>query len=297
MAHKMPRTNRSGGKLALFEVLQAAGGDADSPPPSPAEVGDRRSRPASPPAPERGPRVGDATLQPNPMHAANSPTHNAIGPLGRARAAEAHRHGGLLSLSADPSSGRLGLSASYGGAALLAAAGVGVVGLGFLLGRVTGGGGDAPQVASATMPEVMDVTPASLANVAPPAARLAQTDTAVAATDTPLPSARPSDPAGADGPRVGGRNYVLVQSYHKSELDRAEATVAALRAAGVGATIERDIPGWSTRLCVFGTRGFERITQNPEYQAYVGKLLEVSRRHERDSLIKRFKPQAVRWDR
>ena len=296
MAHKMPRTNRSGGKLALFEVLQAAGGDADSPPPSPAEVGDRLHRPASPPVPDRGPRVGDATLQPNPMQPAHPVSHNAIGPLGRARAVEA-RQGGLLSLSADPASGRLGVSASYGGAALLVAAGAGVVGLGFLLGRVTGGGSDPSRVASATMPEVMDVTPASLANAAPPAARLARSDSAVATTLTPLPAVASPDPAGSDGPRVGGRNYVLVQSYSKSELDRAEATVAALRSAGIGATIERDIPGWSTRLCVFGTRGFERITKNPEYQAYVGKLLEVSRRHERDSLIKRFKPQAVRWDR
>ena len=197
------------------------------------------------------------------------------------------------SLPAAASSASPGLPAGVVAAAAAAVALVGLIGLGFVAGRLTAPA--APQAAAddsapITMPEVLGVPPAGPQRSVTPAAgvalaRLEPTDTAAVV---------PTKPAASAG-RTDGLNYVLFQSYHQSESDRAEATVAALRKAGVGATVERGVPGWGRRLAVVGTDGFERITKNAGYAEYLARARAVGKTASRDRRIKSFDPLPIRW--
>jgi cell division septation protein DedD len=220
-----------------------------------------------------------------PVANAHPPHHNA-----HAAARPVSGRSGL-GIAQDPATGRIRFDATpvsliVAGTSLLL-----IVVLGFALGRWTAPAGVAEAEPD---PSVLDVARPA---VPAPTGRVAQSTANVVSTITPQASDPAPPPAVEPGQRINGMNYVLVQSYAKSERDRAEATVAAIRAAGLGATIEENIPGWSSRLCVFGTKPFERVTSNPEFDRYEAQLMAVSERHRRNNLIKRFDPHPVQWGR
>ena len=257
-----PKIGIGGGKLAMFEVLQGNAQDAASSHDAPAIAGARPREAAPAPSFSQPPAVSSAYT--SMQQAEPAPRGSGFG--------------GAIVL----------------GVSLLA---IGVGATAFFVGRLSA---DSPadNVAAAAdldqpMPEVLGVGGQPVLRTSVPAAS--------ADTEESVTLAAPSaDVAAALSSRVkrsAGRNYVLIQSYAKSERAGAEATVAALHSAGIGATIETDIKGWPNRLCVFGTEAFDYQKNNPVYQQYVANVLRVGRTASKDRLIKRFDPQAVQWGR
>lgn len=104
-----------------------------------------------------------------------------------------------------------------------------------------------------------------------------------------------------DGTRINGLNYIVVQSYPLSEMALAEDAAKLLKEKGVNCTIEQGVSGWSNRWYnVVGTRGFERIRNNPEYDAYKAKIVQISsefaRKGEGKSKFKEFAPLPTKWN-
>lgn len=280
---KTARPRIGGGKLALFEVLQTKGGPDAAPTPD-GPVPSKSADVAPPPAPARS----QATSTPGAM-----PTHsfNSAAASHAASHQPPRRDGGF-----DAGAARGGINA--GGLGLIVG-GVGVVGiltLAFLAGRLTADPvADGGPALDEPMPEVLGVggQPVLRTQTPLPRAAPASNETVIAGTAAKTaPVALPTSVK-----RVAGMNYVLVQSYATSERHRAEATVAALHQAGIGATIETNIKGWPNKLCVFGTESFEYQKNNPKYQQYLADLQRVSRTASQDKLIKRFDPLPVQWGR
>ena len=99
----------------------------------------------------------------------------------------------------------------------------------------------------------------------------------------------PAEPAG----RVVGMNYVVIQSYKEEQL--ANEAAAALRAGGLGCTVEHGLPGYSaTWYSVVGTQGFTKAT-TPDYQAYLRKVEVVSNKFAGNSKWKQFEPNPYKW--
>ena len=255
-----PRTGpRTGGRLALFEVLQAQQ-EPDDAPASPSAV---------------TPATSTATPQTSPATApAAMPTFAASRPVPA---------GGSPSTST-------GMSGVQVGGVAIGLLCLALVGGAFAFGRISAGGGGDEQPAAELVPEALAVGREGRPQQRPPAASVL--DTSTAQIQARRPAAAPAGPVR----RVSGTNYVLVQSYAKSEADRAEATVEALRAAGIGATIETDIKGWPNKLCVFGTEPFERVRKNEAYNAYLARVKAVGESNT-DRKIKRFAPTPVQWGR
>ncbi|MEM1013407.1 MAG: hypothetical protein AAGI46_14445 [Planctomycetota bacterium] len=180
----------------------------------------------------------------------------------------------------------------------IAATGVVAVGLvaAFVVGRATASREASAPVdqQAAIMPEVLDLdTPGADISAAPPVASLADPVASEQLVSEPTAQPIPITQTG----RLKGRNYLLIQSYHPSERDGAEATVEALRLAGIGATTETGVRGWSNRICVVGTEPFTRQTRNPELDEYKRRVDAVGRAVAGKRGIKRFDPQLVRWGR
>ena len=254
----MTRTARPGGKPALFEVLSGGRG-GDSP------------APAAAPTP--------------------APRASAAGPS----------FGGRVNVS-------VGV---VGGLAVTGALAVALGGA-FYAGRLTAPAGGSLADQRDVRPDVLDVgtSPAIVpVDDATTNARLASTATASVAIPPSLgprdsqpvlaPTIAAPSAVLADTPvdRVGGLNYLLVQSYHPSEREGAELCAAALREAGIGATVESGIRGWGSYLCVVGTDSFRRRTRNPEFDAYKARVMAVGDVASRDRKIKKFDPQLVQWGR
>ncbi len=251
----MTRPAKSGGKLALFEVLNNS---RDAAAPSPA---------AAKPQPER------------------QPTRQSV-------------------------TGDDGSSFPFGKALLATTAVAAIVGAAFFVGRMSAASDNTAVAASGDVrPDVLDVDP--IANVDDrllPTARLAGGSTVVATSPVTLgPRGTPGAAATvatappavtpADVERIDGLNYLLIQSYHPSERDRADATAAALIDAGIGATVETKIRGWGNYWCVVGTESFKRRTRNPDLDAYKNRVMAVGRDASKSRLIKAFDPQLVQWGR
>ncbi len=111
-----------------------------------------------------------------------------------------------------------------------------------------------------------------------------------------VPPVAPETPAAAAPgkvERVVGLNYVVVQSYKDEKL--AQEAAAAMRAAGLGCTVEHGLPGYSSSwYVVVGTEGFARPS-TPEYHAYVRKVQEIGEKFAGSSKWKRFDPNPYRW--
>ncbi len=260
---------RGGGKLALFEIIQAA-----------QSTGDEHLNDAVAP-------LVQATTQREP--AAPAPVAPAAPAPATAPAPAARQ---VLVAPVRPSNARKaeGISAISFATAIAALVTVGAGGY-LLAQRFTSR--PASQVSeSAPIPEVLDVgrpgtTPApaggELAN------RLPQVQTEV------RPQSRVVIPDGFR--RTNGMNYVLMQSYAPSEESQAIAARDALLDAGVGATIERGIRGWEKRICVVGTYGFERMSGNDEYRTYRSHLDQVVRRFNSNRKLKDLQPMELQWGR
>jgi hypothetical protein len=109
---------------------------------------------------------------------------------------------------------------------------------------------------------------------------------------TPAPANNPQG-LGPNGKRIVGMQYVWIQSYPDPE--DANDAVEALAKAGIQATAEKGIwlaPGWS---CVVGTRAFDHTRNNPEFDAYVKGIKDVSNSFAAQSKFRRFDPKPVGW--
>ena len=257
----------SGGKLALFEVIQAAQTQGDG------QLSDAVA-----------PLVQSSSQREPPPEPAPSPPPASARPMLVTRQVP-------VEAPARPSKARR--PSPEGGVSILgfatACAGmIALVGAGFVAFQHFAN--DKPQVISGTqpMPEVLDVGKGG--------------DTVVAAR-LPDVQARVQSPGGS-GPvmvaqnyrRTAGLNYVLVQSYARSEEAQANATRDALLANGIRATVESDIAGWPGKLCVVGTEGYEHLKTNKQYQEYVRRLNDISRKvTAADRKIKRFDPTPIQW--
>ncbi|MEL7239842.1 MAG: hypothetical protein AAGK78_13375, partial [Planctomycetota bacterium] len=213
---------------------------------------------------------------------------------------------GLANVDIDASSRRVTVSLNYVGGLLAVVALTGAMGVAFATGRMTAPVTEMPLASTPVEeidPNVMDVTGFSRdrPETDNPSASAVRTTTPTksAALANLKPETRTvlsqQPPIGQAGPRVVGLHYVLVQSYAKSERDKANAAVEKLRAEGIGATIETGITGWPNRLCVFGTRPFERVRSNADYDQYKQAILNVAQKYKAEKLITRFAPMAVKW--
>jgi hypothetical protein len=95
--------------------------------------------------------------------------------------------------------------------------------------------------------------------------------------------------------RTVGLNYVIIQSYKDAKT--ATEAVEALRKAGIGCTIEKNLPyapGWHV---VLGTTGFVRAN-TPEYKEYTRKIMAVSEKFASvpgAGKWRKFEPNAYKW--
>ena len=278
---------RSGGKLALFEVIQAAqdggGLDADAAPLARADSGvATRVEPtaAGPVLPRLRPAGGS-------------------GRRGSRRRSGASRAGGRRP-TRRATAGRPASSSSPSPPSRRWRCWGAV----FFLGRLFA---DKPaQVAAQSPPNpaVLDVggNGNGLPGVRPRVALDGQTLASPATVTQVVPrvgTAPINPPAARDGGvrRTFGQNYVLIESYDAAEEDRAAATVKALLDNGIEASIERDIPGWGRRLCIVGTVGFEGIRGNDRLRGHLEDLDRVSQTASKDRLVKKFNPQAILWSK
>jgi hypothetical protein len=102
---------------------------------------------------------------------------------------------------------------------------------------------------------------------------------------------------GAVPARVGGVNYVIVQSY-PDEMT-AQSVADLLTSRGIAATVEKNLPRWSrpgaTLYSVVGLDAFERMSNNPQYARYVDRIRKLSDEEFNKGLNKRLDPHAYRW--
>lgn len=97
------------------------------------------------------------------------------------------------------------------------------------------------------------------------------------------------------GERIVGMNYVVIQSYLRDQT-RANEAAAALKAGGLGCTVEAGLAGYasSSWFVVVGTTPFTKAT-TPEYQAYVKKVQQISEKFAGTSKENPFKPAPYKW--
>ncbi|HEV7300433.1 MAG TPA: hypothetical protein VGN72_13785 [Tepidisphaeraceae bacterium] len=99
-----------------------------------------------------------------------------------------------------------------------------------------------------------------------------------------------------DKARVIGYNYVVIQSYPNA--DDAMAAVEKLADNNIEATVIRGLPNWAgtkTWFSVVGTKGFDRIRNNPEFDRYIKSIDLVSAKFAGKSKFKQFAPGAYKW--
>jgi len=107
---------------------------------------------------------------------------------------------------------------------------------------------------------------------------------------------QPKLPVASDGKRVQGLNYAIIQGYPDEA--SAKAAVDILKQNGVGATIEKGLRGYPSNWhVVLGVDGFKRLSNSPEYDAYVKKIRDISDKFANRRSFKAFDPAGYRWDR
>lgn len=96
--------------------------------------------------------------------------------------------------------------------------------------------------------------------------------------------------------RTAGLNYVIIQSYKDAKT--ASEAVDALRKAGIGCTVEKNLPWAPSWHVVLGTTGFVK-TNTPEYREYTRKIMAVSEKFANvpgAAKWRKFEPNnAYRW--
>jgi len=113
------------------------------------------------------------------------------------------------------------------------------------------------------------------------------------------PRTSPSQPPATFDPnaqvrRVVGMQYVMIQSYPKESDAIAAADICTRN--GVPCTIQKGFwpqkPDW---LAVIGTTGFERTRNNPEYEAYLKQITQISEKFAAKSKFRQFEPFLFTW--
>lgn len=92
-----------------------------------------------------------------------------------------------------------------------------------------------------------------------------------------------------------GLNYVIAQCYpDQKDADRA---AAALNERGLSAKVVRGPKGYANAnwYSVVGTRGFDRIRNSPEYEAYVQQIVDIGALFTNDRKFKELKPRPYKW--
>ena len=225
-----------------------------------------------------------------------------------------HRNGDFRSgkpeISIDRDRRQISLRLSYNAAIIAAFAVVVACGLAFLIGSA--GKAKSTSVAeSAPQPGVMDV-PTEKRGV------IANTQQLPSHSDTPLRGGTGSgddvranavtdhsqtgiDTGGQPIPlptnvkRVVGLQYVVVFSSPSQQ--EVDTFVKFLADNGVAATGERALPGYSAAwYSVVGTKSFEHISKNPQYDVYIANLIKLSKKYSQQT--QKFvggKPAAYTW--
>jgi hypothetical protein len=98
-----------------------------------------------------------------------------------------------------------------------------------------------------------------------------------------------------DANRRVGLNYVVVQSYPDQKM--AEEAKKALTENGIDCTIEKNVPGMGKPdwFKVVGTDGFDRISNNPQLEAYKRRLNEISTKYARKNNFRAFDLTEYKW--
>ncbi|HLL90481.1 MAG TPA: hypothetical protein VK324_14370, partial [Tepidisphaeraceae bacterium] len=107
---------------------------------------------------------------------------------------------------------------------------------------------------------------------------------------------KPTTPLAVESPnRIVGMNYVIVQSYPDEK--SANDAVDILARNAIPCTVVKGPPGWANNswFSVVGTRGYDKLRNNPEYDAYVKKIQRVSDAFAGKSRFKQFDPRPYRW--
>ncbi len=117
----------------------------------------------------------------------------------------------------------------------------------------------------------------------------AKATTSGAADDNP--AAQPNTPR--ERTRTKGLNYVIIQSYPDQKM--AGDAVKVLADNGIDCTIEKNVPGWAKWYVVMGLDGFDRLSNNPRYDAYIRKIREISDTYAKRGSFKAFAPAAFSW--
>ncbi|MGH7178041.1 MAG: hypothetical protein ACREJC_11720 [Tepidisphaeraceae bacterium] len=182
--------------------------------------------------------------------------------------------------------------ASYTSALVTVFAAVILVALAFIVGRRMSRG-PALAVASQTSEELQagPAHPGAL-NLAPPTRpqRTAEETATPPAVVFPV-----HESPFADGARVIGHNYVVIQSYpdEKSAVEARDLLVKG----GIACTVEQKLrglnPNWYT---VVGTDAFPRGSDEA-YQQYVAKLGKISTEYAGKKSFKAFQPLRYKWDK
>jgi hypothetical protein len=97
-------------------------------------------------------------------------------------------------------------------------------------------------------------------------------------------------PATPDRRRIGGRNYIIAQSY--PDPDNAEKAAALLRKNNIPVTVEQldAAPGW---YCVVTEVGFDRVS-SPDCDRYQ-KLIKDINPQTKAARLKDFQPYLYKW--
>ena len=113
---------------------------------------------------------------------------------------------------------------------------------------------------------------------------------------------RQAGPASTAKPGVfGGRrtdlNYVIIQSYPTQA--EALATVDVLSKHGVKASVELNLPRWAsagnTLYSVVSVDGYQKLTGNDAYKAYVANIAKISEKEVGKTLPKKLEPGVYKW--
>jgi hypothetical protein len=91
-------------------------------------------------------------------------------------------------------------------------------------------------------------------------------------------------------------NYVIVQSY--PDRKSADEAAALLNKAGIRCTVEPAPAGFvknSSWVSVIGTTGFQRLSNSPEFDAYIKAIEKVGAQLSGTAKFKRFQPAAYKW--
>lgn len=141
-------------------------------------------------------------------------------------------------------------------------------------------------------PDVLDVNNATHSNE--PIANIDSTQTQTTLERQPETTTPKSTVFGG---RRTDLNYVIVQSYRTQA--EAIATSDVLAKYGVRTTVELNLPRWAsagtTLYSVVSVEGFQKLSGNDQYKAFISKIATISDKEAGQTLPKRLEPGVYKW--